>query len=345
MIFKNVQLIPTLVLLIAVPCAAEWVNISDPVVTQLQKEGKKIGYPGHTAGITVDPKSGDLYMIICDNGVWKSTDQGVSFTRVDGGAIGGRCETGWALSFDPTGGRLACFMIYGNAASTEDAGKTWKKWSTNHLDFGAVDWAGGGRTMLSFRHESGGILCVTHDGGATWSNLGRTGPDNKILKEDRDFKALGLLDARTFVATKGEGILRSDDAGATWKPATIQHERGSKVKLNAPLMIHSPDAKTAYWASDVGLIASTDQGKTWMVQSNTNALHGPYFGKDAGHFVMVGKEGFIETKDAGKTWEKIAPLPTGYTVGLVGPNFAWDSQRGIFYASSMGKPAYRWNRK
>lgn len=323
--------------------AAEWVNISDPVIAQLQQDGKKIGYPGHTAGVTVDPKTGDVYMVICDNGMWKSTDQGKTFSRVDGGAIGGRCETGWALNFDPAGSKLACFMIYGAAGSTHDAGKTWKKWTTNHLDFGAVDWAGGGKTMLSFRHESGGVLCVTNDGGATWSNLGKAGADNKIAKEDRDYKGLGLFDAKTFVATRGEGILRSADAGATWDTATIQHERGAKVKFVAPVMtLHG---NIGYWPSDVGLLASKDQGKTWAVLCDTKALMGPYFGKSDQHFIMAGKDGLIETKDGAKTWEKVAPLPTGFTVGLVGPNYAWDVERGIFYASTMGKPTFKWERK
>ena len=96
----------------------EWVPISDPVTAQLKADGKKIGYPGLTAGVTVDPSNGDVYMVVCDQGLWKSTDAGKSFARVDGGKIGGRCETGYALDFDPAGKRLACFMIYGACAST-----------------------------------------------------------------------------------------------------------------------------------------------------------------------------------------------------------------------------------
>jgi len=132
-------------------------------------------------------------MVVCDQGLWKSTDAGKTFARVDGGKIGGRCETGYALDFDAGGKRLACFMIYGPCASTADAGATWLPWKTNHLDFGAVDWEGTGEQILATRHESGGVLCLSTDGGKSWQDLGRAGPDKKIVKEDREFKALGMF--------------------------------------------------------------------------------------------------------------------------------------------------------
>src|SRR5438105_4513729 len=94
-----------------------WIPVSHEVTAKV-----KPGYPGKTAGVTVDPSNGDLYMVVPDQGIWKSTDHGKSFARVDGEKIGGRCETGFALDFDPNGVRLMCFMIYGGSALTPDAG-------------------------------------------------------------------------------------------------------------------------------------------------------------------------------------------------------------------------------
>jgi len=96
--------------------AAEWVNISDPLTALL-----KPGYGGPTAGVTVNPANGDVFMVVSDQGLWRSSDHGATFARIDDtktGAknIGGRCETGWALNFDPAGQRLFCFMIYGSSA-------------------------------------------------------------------------------------------------------------------------------------------------------------------------------------------------------------------------------------
>src|SRR3982751_3179163 len=55
--------------------------------------------------------------------------------------------------------------------------------------------------------------------------------------------------------------------------------------------------------------------------------------------------GFSESTDAGETWKVVAPLPPGFGGGLIGPNYAWDMEHDVLYASSMGKPAYRYERR
>jgi photosystem II stability/assembly factor-like uncharacterized protein len=313
----------------------EWVPISDKVIEGLKAEGKKIGYPGLTAGVTVDPATGDVYMVVCDQGLWKSTDGGKSFARVDAGKIGGRCETGYALNFDPAGKRLACFMIYGPCASTADAGETWLPWKTNHLDFGVVDWEGTGQTILATRHESGGVLCMSTDGGKAWQDLGRAGPDKKIVKEDREFKALGIFDAKALVASRGMGIVRSTDAGRTWETVS------DATPVAAVMVVRKG---VGYWLTDRGVMTSKDRGETWSEGWRIKAVFGPYFGAKEGHVVVVGKDGFSESLDGGARWKVVAPLPPAFNTNRVGPNYAWDSLHDIFYASSMGKPTYRFER-
>ena len=80
-----------------------WEPISAGVLAKV-----KPGYPGKTAGVTVDPATGEVYMCVPDQGLWKSTDRGDTFVRADKGEIGGRCETGFALNFDPAGKRYFC---------------------------------------------------------------------------------------------------------------------------------------------------------------------------------------------------------------------------------------------
>jgi photosystem II stability/assembly factor-like uncharacterized protein len=311
-----------------------WIDISAPVTDQLVKDGKKIGYPGLTAGVTVDPATGDVYMVVCDNGLWKSTDHGKTFARIDGGKIGGRTETGYALSWDPAGKRLACFMIYGACASTDDAGKTWNPWKANHMDYGMVDWHDTGKTMLAVRHEAGGVLCMTTDGGQTWNNLSKVAD----TKGNKHYTALGMFDAKALMGSRGEGLFRSTDAGQSWKPVALQES----VKLVAPIMtLHQ---SVGYWCTEKGIIASKDKGETWTPWSDVKAAFGPHFGKDDSHIVVVTKDGFQESTDAGKTWKLAAPLPKGFNVGLVGPNYAWDVKANIFYASSMGKATYKFER-
>ena len=299
--------------------AGEWVNISDPVTAPL-----KPGYGGPTAGVVVDRVSGDVFMVVSDLGLWRSSDHGATFVRCDEKNIGGRCETGWALQADPAGKRLACFMIYGDSALTADGGKTWTKFKTSHLDFGSVDWADTGRRFLAIRHESGGLLTTSDDGGGKWKDL------------EKGFSGCGVLDRTAFVATKEKepGIFRSTDAGATWAKVS-----DDKPSAGVPVVFDG----AAYWPTGKTVLVSRDQGATWSGLAPVDATHGPLF-QTAEHFVVVGKSGFVETKDAGKTWQPAAPLPAGFIIARVGPNFAWDPHADIFYASTMTKPTFKYQR-
>ena len=303
--------------LISSAFAGDWVNISDPVTAQV-----KPGYAGPTAGVVVDRASGAVFMVVNDQGLWRSGDHGATFARCDEKAIGGRCETGWALQADPAGKRLACFMIYGDSAMTADGGKTWTKWKTSHLDFGAVDWADTGKRLVAIRHESGGMLTTSEDGGATWTNL------------EKGFSGCGVFDHATFVATKEKerGIFRSTDAGASWTQVSTE-----APTAGVPVVFDG----AGYWPTGKGVLVSRDKGATWNLPGTpVDATHGPFF-DTAQHFVVVGKSGFSETKDGGQTWQTAAPLPAGFDTNRVGPNFAWDPRADIFYSSKMTKPTFK----
>lgn len=306
------------------PEHGHWVAISTSTTDELTKSGKKIGYPGLTAGVAVDRTNGDVYMVVCDLGIYKSTDQGKTFARADGGVIGGRCETGFALNVDPAGKRLAAFMIYGKAGSLAADG-AWSTWKANHLDFGAVDWEATGQALLAIRHESGGLLTLSTDNGATWTDLGK-GYKNVV----------GLFDAKTLIASKGQGLERSTDGGQTWTVVS------DIMPTGAVMMVFKG---VGYFTTDKGLLVSKDQGQTWSIQGTAvKALAGPYFGKDAQQIIVATKDGLMETTDAGTTWKLAAPLPQDFKHNIVGPNYGWDPEHKILYASSMGKPTYRYQR-
>jgi photosystem II stability/assembly factor-like uncharacterized protein len=296
-----------------------WAPISAGVLAKV-----KPGYPGKTAGVAVDPATGDVFMVIPDQGIWKSSDHGDNFTRVDGGAIGGRCETGFSLNVDPAGKRMMCFMVYGSSASTDDSGKTWTASKSSHFDFGAVDWHDTGKCYLAIRHEAGGMLTLSTDAGQTWKDL------------QKGFTHVGIFSDKVLLASKGKGIIRSDDGGATW----------SSVSDATPLasVMRTRDA-VGYWLADTGLLVSRDQGKTWdQLPAPKSATVGPFWGKTAEHMIVVAKDGIHETTDGAKSWSRIVPLPEGFSVGGVGPNYAWDPIGDYFYASSMGKDTFRYQR-
>ena len=302
----------------------KWVVISESVTSKVEPK-----WPGLAAGIAVDPSSGDVYMVISGLGLWKSKDHGKTFEQVDGGNVGGRCETGAAISVDPSGGgRLAFFQLDGKSAWTPDGGKTWNPCNDNSrgFDFVAVDWTDPrARRMFGVRHESGEIGLLSEDSGATWKTL------------EKGFKSFGVFDFDTLVTSRGDGIERSTDGGATWKKV-------SDLKPAGRIMVHYKG--TGYWLYDRGILVSKDRGATWAPEGGeVSAWFGPCFGKDERHRVVVGKAGFHESTDGGATWTVVAPAPDVKDFnGPWFPNYAWDAKANIFYASRMGKPAYKLER-
>lgn len=313
---------------------ARWERISDVVVKQLATDGIKTDWPGETAGVAVDPASGDVYMIVAGQGAWKSSDAGKTFARCDEKKVGGRCETSYALNFDPAGKRLACFMLDGKCAWTGDSGETWHNFADvgRNWDFAAVDWSTPEvQNIFAGLHESGGQVMFSSDGGQKWERR------FKDAEFDRT-GGLGIFDAKTLVYTqKGKGIQRSTDAGKTWTKVADAEPIGRVVQVHKGV---------AYWLASDGLLVSRDQGATWKLQGHAaGGTIGPMIDpKNDKRFVVAGVKGIFQTSDAGATWSCVADaLPPEFTMPKAGwyATVAWDPVHDVFYASQMGKPTYR----
>jgi hypothetical protein len=312
---------------------AQWVSVSDEALRQLAADGKKTDWPGETAGVVVDPSNGDVYMIVAGQGVWKSTDRAKTFARCDSGKVGGRCETAYSLNIDPAGKRLACFMLDGKCAWTGDGGRTWRGFADvgRNWDFAAVDWSTSEvKNIFAGRHESGGEVMYSNDGGTKWT----------LLFKDPEFDksgGLGIFDEKTLVYTqKGKGIQRSTDAGRTWTKVSDLVPVGRVVRILNGI---------AYWLGKDGLLVSNDNGASWQVQGNpVEASIGPLLDpKNEKRIVVAGIKGIFQTADGGEIWSQVATLPAGVDIPKAGwySNVAWDPVHNIFYVSKMGKPTYR----
>ncbi|HWE95843.1 MAG TPA: sialidase family protein [Tepidisphaeraceae bacterium] len=308
--------------------SGKWSVISEGILAELGKAHpeSKDKFTTMTAGIDVDRTNGDVYLMANNVGICKSTDQGKTFALVSDKAVTGRFETGWGINIDPAGGRLMCFSIYGSCAYSGDAGKTWAPSNTNHLDYGAVDWADTGKTLLAIGHESGGKLLFSEDAGKEWKTLGK------------NYSSVGLFDKKTLLASMGKtnGIVRSTDGGETWTKV-------SEETPDAPVMVDFKD--TGYWLGEHGLLVSKDKGATWTVAGPVpkGATLGPMFGADEREMVVGSPEGLFQSKDGGKTWALAVPLAPEIKIqhGGLFANYGWDPIHNIFYASQMMKPAYQ----
>ena len=310
-----------------------WQDISNGVISDLESQGTKLDYPGKTAGISVDPASGEVYMAICAQGIWRSRDQGKTFQRVDDRHIGGRCETGAAMNWDPSGGRLACFMLDGTAGMTLDGGATWSSFGGvgRGWDFGAVDWSAKQVVdLFALHHESGGELYRSSDAGKSWT----------MVSKDNGYDAVGMFDSTTLIAGKnGAGIMRSTDNGKTWQPVATY-----AITNHVMVVVQG----IGYLISKQGLVSSSDKGATWSVRgAAVDATMGPLF-SDAKHVVAWNGAAIFESVDGGATWTSLTGMPEFPHRGDLSWNpswyisIGWDRSAGILYASHMGSPAYRW---
>ena len=151
---------------IAAPAwAGDWAAIPAGQVTD-----KKPGYGG-LSGVVVDHATGEVYLCVSDLGLFRSKDQGKSWAPLEQAPPKGRTEQPGCLLIDPTGKskRTVLARVYGGPVVVGDleAGK-WGALGDKsiHVDWCVVDWTDPEMGfVLALKHESGGTLIASHDGG------------------------------------------------------------------------------------------------------------------------------------------------------------------------------------
>ena len=135
--------------------ADQWTDVSSPLLERLTNNGAKPAWPGGCSGVVVNRTNGDVTIKVVGLGLWRSSDKGRNWQRIDGNTISGRDETGWATSMDQNApSRIASFSLDGLAGWTID-GSQWKSFTNlgRNWDFGSVDWAAPvPKTIIAAKH-------------------------------------------------------------------------------------------------------------------------------------------------------------------------------------------------
>jgi BNR/Asp-box repeat len=323
--------LPLLGLLLVSPAApaAEW----EAVTTDLIKT-EKPGY-GKLCGVLVDHHNGDVYVDLSDKGIYRSTDQGKTWKRTATEILKGRTETPGCMMFVPRGNAktLVVALVYGAPiAVSADAGVTWLTMNpkSSHVDWCAVDWNDPALTLvLALKHESGGLLIASHDGGKTFTEVGK------------GFGPAWIFDNRTVVVAESRtnsrpkpGLVRTTDGGKTFQPCGDYH---------AAALPRWRDGKL-YWVVDGALISTSDKSATWKKISDLkDGRFGPVFGKNADHLFVLTGGGIVESSDAGATWSKALPLPPEVRGGAL-TWMEYDPVGDVLYVMRMSSELYRMKR-
>ncbi len=234
--------------------------------------------------IQVDPKRpSDLYADFSCQGIWKSTDFGVSWTGPINTGTNGPTINGEGGILIPSSSTTTPPVIY--AANIRDPGTGF--WRSTD---GAVSWTKffvspstaarqdfyppaddpyDGNHLLMAGHEMN-LLVESKDGGQTWTavptaaGMQQSGGTAWIVFVDTGVPA---TTAKTFLwlAQQGSavhGTWRTEDAGATWTQVDRNEHPHGNSQLYQPgngIIFMAGANSTLGW----GVLRSTDYGRTW----------------------------------------------------------------------------------
>ena len=196
-----------------------------------------------------------------EDGVWKTTDGGATWTTITPPGFVG-ASTGMWFTDMSTGivGSGNCIDSVATFFRTTDGGSTWTSvtdTSSADVAIGGITWSGGVWYVVGGR----GKLWRSNDGGATWtrSSTGSNGWQEDIITYGGDL-LVASTDGSSCGASNGGTILRSTNGGSTWT--------STRFAMNLMWGVTRYSSSDGWCVGDGGLaLRTTDGGATWIDQS------------------------------------------------------------------------------
>lgn len=270
------------------------------------------------------------------NGVYKSTDAGVTWTSV------GLQATHYIanLIIDPRNPDLVLVAASGGFEPNSDrgvfrttnGGKTWSKVLFRDKDTGALDIAfdpdNPREVFATFEHTPpqvgqkppagpGAWIYRSKDEGATWQLVPGKGLPEKDLGRIGVAVAPGTHGQRVY-AIMNQGLFRSDDAGNSWRRSTTDPRiLGNGYFSRVFVDPRNPDV---VYVAQTSMYRSSDGGQTfhaWYGAPSGDDVHLLWINPHDPQYMLLGiDQGAIVSRDGGHTWSSWFNQPTGqfYTV-------------------------------
>lgn len=183
---------------------------------------------------------------------------------------------------------------------SDDGGFTWQKISkgvNGPVDFHAMTVSAANPNLMYGWYQ--GALQRSQDGGNGWEIVTRIPQIIQLVTDPKD--------ENKIYATTPQGLMVSQDKGATWAAASDALQGGAVFAL----AINSQDsAKILSFSQQLGLAKSADAGKTWEKLNET-------FGGEAVFFIAIDKQQpdtvytltesntIYKSTDGGNNWSKV----------------------------------------
>jgi len=201
-----------------------------------------------------------LYWLSRGHGMFYTIDNGKTWQRVRGPLSDGFV---YDLAIHP---QDPCTMYATNGTyiyKSEDCARTWEevyRESRTDVSIRSIAFHQFAPYQI-FAGANNGDVLISSDLGTSWALSKRFGKYiTNILADTKNPE-------RIYVATKANGIYRTDDAGETWKDISggLNAYSGSKEYRRA--FLHPTKENTLYWISTYGILLSEDAGDTWNPMS------------------------------------------------------------------------------
>jgi photosystem II stability/assembly factor-like uncharacterized protein len=243
---------------------------------------------------------------------------------------------------DPTGRSKSMLsaLVYGAPAAISDDGATTFRHMakrSEHIDWCAIDWTDPKRRfVLALKHEMGGLLMASNDGGKTFRDVGAHFISGWVFDNKTAVVAMEKTESHPEPT-----LQRTSDGGHRFTTCGDYTPVGGHSSRALPKW----HGEKLYWLTNKGLIVSDDKGVSWeIIAAIEKAAYGPIFGKGKDHLFVLTREGIVESQDGGKTWGDPIPGPGG----LIGHGeLTWldyNPLHDILYLTRMGRDLYRLKR-
>ena len=298
----------------------------------------------------ISPADPNRILLSCDmSGAYRSTDGGKNWEMIHFRQLTGSTKVSPAWHPTDPDVAFASSGWQGTLKLTRDGGKTWNDVPGFPAPILAIA-IDPGRPDLMLAGSRRGISRST-DGGKTWTSVGQTRGHLLAFHFDRTSPAVN----RTCFAATDRSVLRSDDAGATWRNLEAGFATGPIVSFAAGsnreggecILYCSVEGREAKGQFTGGIFRSDDRGATWTrsmgqgIDLRTESLDGQTSRPAQYEFILTtdvnpsrvyasrGSDGRVfRSDDRGASWRNTLFPSMKSPQFNVGPNYLIDEPGG-----------------